>query len=164
LVKGILAYCRRAFCAKMRNGCAKASFNPFLSTVILFFFHWKPARLDALVCPLGLFLRPSLLALRPAALEYRREWNKPIRCKNLDALDQVAGGGAIPRGPADSGRVPRGGEETAGILREVVLEDPSYCLGELEATYFYIINGVRGARMPGGFRERAFLGHESKKV
>ncbi len=69
MVKGILAYCRRAFCAKMRNGCAGASFNPFLSTFLLFFFHWKPARLDALVCPLGFFLRPSLLALCLAALD-----------------------------------------------------------------------------------------------
>ena len=76
MVKGILAYRRRAFCAimrmmawqSMRNGCAKASFNPFLSTFLLFFFHWKPARPDALFCSLGLSLRPSLLALRPAAL------------------------------------------------------------------------------------------------
>ncbi len=69
MVKGILAYCRRAFCANMRNGCAKASFNPFLSTFLLLFFHWKPARPDALFCSLGLFLRPSLLALRSAALD-----------------------------------------------------------------------------------------------
>ena len=44
---------------------------------------------------------------------------------------QVAGGGALPRGPASSGRVPGGREETAGVLREEVLEDPPYCLGGL---------------------------------
>lgn len=68
MVKGILAYCRRAFCAKIRNGCAKTSFNPFLSTFLLFFFHWKPARPDAWFCSLGLFLRPIVslfLALPP---------------------------------------------------------------------------------------------------
>jgi hypothetical protein len=32
----------------MRNGCAKASLNPFLLTFLLFFFHWKQARQDAL--------------------------------------------------------------------------------------------------------------------
>lgn len=45
MVKGILAYSRRAFCANikmmawqsMRNGCAKASFNPFLSTFLYSF-------------------------------------------------------------------------------------------------------------------------------
>ena len=37
---------------------------------------------------------------------------------------QVAGGGALPRGPAGSGRVSGGGEETAGVLREAVLGDP----------------------------------------
>ena len=67
MVKGILAYCRRAFCAKMRmmacqsmrNGCAKASLNPFLSTFLLFFFHWKPARQDALAFATWLFFSPS---------------------------------------------------------------------------------------------------------
>ena len=115
----------------MRNGCAKASFNPFLSTFLLFFFHWKPARPDALFCSLGLFLRPSLLALRP--------------CRP----GQVAGGGALPRGPAGTGRVPGGGKETAGVLREEVLERLLWCLRCLEATHFYIINGIRGPRMPG---------------
>jgi len=52
---------------------------------------------------------------------------------------QVAGGGALPRGPTGSGRVPGGGEETAGVLQEEVLEDPPYCPRCLEATYFYII-------------------------
>jgi hypothetical protein len=64
-------------------------------------------------------------------------------------LGQVAGGGALPRGPAGSGRVPGGGEEAAGGPREGVLEDLPYCRRLLEATYFYIISGIRGPRMPG---------------
>jgi len=47
----------------------QASFNPFLSTFLLLFFHWKPACTDALGCSLGLFLRPSLLAIRLSALD-----------------------------------------------------------------------------------------------
>ena len=58
----------------------------------------------------------------------------------------MAGGGALHRGPAGFGRVPGGREEAAGVLREEVLEDPLYCLWW--ATYFYIINGIRGPRMP----------------
>ena len=60
----------------------------------------------------------------------------------------MAGGGAPTRGPAGPGRIPGGGEDAAGVLREEVLEAPPYCLGGLEATYFYIINGIRGPRMP----------------
>lgn len=52
----------------MRNGCAKASFNPILSTFLLFFFQWKPARLDALFCS-GAFPVPQSLGSRPAALD-----------------------------------------------------------------------------------------------
>jgi len=51
-------------------------------------------------------------------------------------------------GPAGPGRLPGGGEETAGVLREEDLEDPPYRLRCLEATYFYIISGIRGPRMP----------------
>lgn len=49
---------------------------------------------------------------------------------------QVAGGGALPRGPAGSGRVPGGGEETAGVLREEVLERLLWCLRCLESDLF----------------------------
>ena len=60
----------------------------------------------------------------------------------------MAGGGAFPRGPAGPGRVPGGREETAGVLREDVLEDPPHCLRCLESTYFYIIRESEALRMP----------------
>ena len=50
-----------------------------------------------------------------------------IRADQLEepgGFGQVAGGGALPRGPAGPGRIPGGGEETAGVLQEEVLEDP----------------------------------------
>ena len=44
--------------------------------------------------------------------------------------------GVPPRGPAGSGRVAGGGEETAGVLREEVLERLLWCLRCLESDLF----------------------------
>jgi len=71
------------------------------------------------------------------------------REKTTEIHETMAAGGALPRGPAGTGRVPGGGKETAGVLREEVLERLLWCLRCLEATHFYIINGIRGPRMPG---------------
>jgi hypothetical protein len=142
----------------MRNGCAKASFNPFLSTFLLFFFHWKPARPDALFCSLGLFLRPSLLALRPTAWTGGRRWSSPQRPGRLWAY---------------SGRRRGDGGSTAGCGERSL----HTACGAWRTTYFYIISeiprpkdaqeasilafyralGARAERRPpGGFGERAF--------
>jgi hypothetical protein len=68
LVKGILAYCRRAFCAKMRNGCVRHHLIHFYRP---FFYSFSTGNRRARMprFAMGLFLRPSLLALRPAALD-----------------------------------------------------------------------------------------------
>ena len=126
MVKGILAYCRRAFCAKMRNGCAKASFNPFLSTFLLFFFHWKPARPDALFCSLGLSCAQVSWLFAPAALD---RWPEAeLLPEARQALDEF--------------------REAEWMRREVVLERLLWCLRCREAIYFYINSGIRGPRMP----------------
>ena len=80
MVKGILAYCRRAFCAKMRNGCARASFNPFLST--FFFYSFSTGNRRALMpcfALLGFSCAPVswLFALPPWT--GGRRWSSPQR-------------------------------------------------------------------------------------
>jgi hypothetical protein len=80
--------------------------------------------------------------------------SEPAEVVRADQLEeaggpgQVAVGGALPRGPAGSGRVPGDREETAGVLRDGVLERLLWCLRCREATYFYINSGIRGPRMP----------------
>ncbi len=72
----------------------------------------------------------------------RQKWYGPISLKNLEALDRWPEAELSTEARQALGVF----REAERRLREVVLEDPSYSLRW--ATYFYIIDEIRGPKMP----------------